>query len=107
MMYRALLVAVLSLILVAFAVPDAFAHLPPPPKDVTADCSPGFYKNHTDTWDDGICCTGDALTSGTACNVIFNQLNAQGPGSGAIRGTATDFLNACFVTAAASPCTDD
>ena len=79
----------------------------PPPKDGTADCSPGYYKNHPNTWDDGICCAGDALTSGTECNTIFVGLNAHGPGSGAIRGFFADLLNACFGTAADSPCTDD
>ena len=112
-MYRAVLAAMLSLTLVAVAAP-AHAQIcdpkdpkcPPPPKN-TADCSPGYFKNHTATWDDGICCTGDAQTSGTQCNLIFQDLNAQGPGSGATRGNAADFLNACFVTADASPCTDD
>ncbi len=98
--------------LLGVAVSPAFAHVEPPPKDppplVTADCSPGYYKNHPDDWDDGLCeCEGDAISGSGSCNDIFIDLNARGRGCGTIRGEAADFLNACFVTAESSPCTDD
>ena len=107
-MYRLLLAIALSLTLVmALVAVPAFAQKGPPPKK-TADCSPGYYKNHPNTWDDGICCEGDALTPGTDCNEIYTALTAQGASSGAIRAAASGFLNgSCFVTAEASPCTDD
>jgi hypothetical protein len=83
---------------------DPACKLPPPP--VTADCSPGFYKKHPNTWDDGICCLGDALTSGTACNQIFLFLSAELGATPEQRAAAKGFLDACFVTAEASPCDD-
>jgi hypothetical protein len=78
----------------------------PPPAD-GADCSPGYYKKHTDTWDDGICCAGNALTSGTACNQIYLRLCAECGATAQQREDAKAFLDACFGTATASPCRDD
>jgi hypothetical protein len=85
---------------------DPVCKTPPPPK-VTADCSPGFYKKHPNTWDDGICCMGDALTAGTDCNRILLFLSAELGATEEQRATAKAFLDACFVTAEASPCEDD
>jgi hypothetical protein len=34
---------------------------PPPPPRTTADCSPGFYKSHPETWCDTICPTTGLL----------------------------------------------
>ena len=73
---------------------------PPPPPPVTADCSPGFYKNHPETW-----C--DACFGGEGCALIVEQLGARGAGSAAIRDAAKAEIDACFGTAAASPCLDD
>lgn len=104
-MYRIALAVVLSLTFVAAV---AFAQKPPPPpKKDTADCSPGYYKNHPNTWDDGICSEGDALTSGTQSNLIYLFLCAECGATKEQRDAAKDFLDACFVTAEASPCQDD
>jgi hypothetical protein len=100
-MHRLLLAIALSLTLVLtlVAVP-AFAG-PPPPKKTTADCSPGYYKNHVGTWCGGACpATGFTITE---CDALLDALEAQGPGSGAIRAAASGFLNDCFGTAEASP----
>jgi len=72
-----------------------------------ADCSPGYYKKHVDTWDSGRCCLGDARDSGTACGQIYLQLCAECGGTATTRAAAKEILDACFGTAAASPCTDD
>lgn len=77
---------------------DAPMCVEPPP--VTADCSPGYYKNHPETWCDG--CFG-----GEGCDFLLGQLAAGGPGSAAVREAAKALIDACFVTAEASPCTDD
>jgi hypothetical protein len=73
---------------------------PPPPPPVTADCSPGFYKNHPETW-----C--DACFAGVGCAQIVEELSSKGAGSAAIRDAAKASIDACFGTAAASPCVDD
>jgi hypothetical protein len=73
---------------------------PPPPPPTTADCSPGFYKNHPETW-----C--DACFGGEGCALIVEQLGARGSGSAAVREAAKAAIDACFGTAAASPCVDD
>jgi len=103
-MYRALLPAVLSLTLVVFAVPEAYAQKPPPPpKEDTAECSPGFYKNHPETWV-GICCND---TDNPTCSALQSDLEAKGPGSGAVREAAAEYLDACFGSSERTPCTDD
>jgi len=73
---------------------------PPPPPPTTADCSPGFYKNHPETW-----C--DACFGGVGCDAIVNQLSARGPEGAMIRDAAKAEIDACFGTAVASPCVDD
>jgi len=78
----------------------------------TADCSPGYYKNHVEEW----CSTnpdypGSDLSrncaSGAECGALLEQLRARGPGSEAIRRAAKGVLDTCFRTASASPCEDD
>jgi len=93
----------------------------PPPKKVTADCSPGYYKNHPEEWCSGYVGSGSPsdpdypgsdlskpCASGGGCTTLLGQLNNHTPRIGAgIREGAKLFLDACFVTAAASPCEDD
>jgi hypothetical protein len=73
---------------------------PPPPPDVY--CSPGFYKNHVDTWWD-ICC--DASID--ECADLEDALNAHGKWMRPIRDGATDILNTCFAMMGYQPCEDD
>ena len=67
---------------------------------VTADCSPGFYKNHPETWCDQ--CFG-----GEGCDLLVSQLSTRGAESAATREAAKAAIDACFGTAEASPCVDD
>jgi hypothetical protein len=83
-----------------------FCKNPPPPKK-DADCSPGFYKKHPNTWDDGICAAGDAKTAGTESNQLFRFLSAELGATAAQRALAKGFLDTCFATAELSPCEDD
>ncbi|MGH8509164.1 MAG: hypothetical protein ACREVH_10655 [Gammaproteobacteria bacterium] len=78
-----------------------------PPKEERADCSPGYYKNHVDTWDDGICCAGDAGNPDTACGQIYRQLCAECGATPIQRRAAKQLLDTCFGTAPESPCQDD
>lgn len=75
---------------------DAPVCAPPP----TADCSPGFYKNHPETW-----C--GACFGGNGCDALLTDLAARGADSSALRDGAKAQIDACFGTAAASPCVDD
>jgi hypothetical protein len=100
---------------------DPYKEKCPPPKKVTADCSPGYYKKHPEEWCRGYVGSGSpsdpdypgsdlskACASGAGCTVLLQQLNDHTPVLGAgIRQGAKSFLDACFVTAAASPCEDD
>ncbi len=117
-MNRAVLAAVLCLafvaVLIAVPVPAAYAQTCDPkdpkcpPKKNTADCSPGYYKNHPEAWCDVTCPTTNTVQfTGTACTLLLEALGAKGPGSEFIRGFAKDTIDACFGTAEASPCTDD
>lgn len=106
-MIRALTAVAFSLMLVAVAAPDVYAQkgggCDPKTEQCNggdADCSPGYYKNHQDTWV-GIACTG------TACDDLLRMLNARGSGSGTLKNIAAAFLNDFFGDAASSPCTDD
>jgi hypothetical protein len=76
---------------------------PPPPPPSDAECSPGYWKNHPETWQ-GICCTE---ATDPTCSALLSNLRAQGPGSGAIREAAAEFLDECFGSGEATPCTDD
>lgn len=94
---------------------------PPPPKKVTADCSPGYYKNHPEEWCSGYIGTGGPndpdypgsdlskdCATGDGCTVFLQQLDDHTPQFGRdIREGAKLFLDTCFVTANASPCEDD
>jgi hypothetical protein len=66
-----------------------------------ADCSPGYYKNHPETWC-GTCSIGSAT-----CAEVLGDLSTRGPGSDAVRAAAKGMLDACFGTAESSPCVDD
>ena len=68
----------------------------PPPKG--SECSPGYFKNHTNVWF-GTCCDD----STAQCDDLLVALRARGSTGAALRGTAQDELNACFET---SPCDD-
>ena len=65
----------------AFAWPDE----PPPPPELN-DCSPGFWKNHTELWV-GIACTG------SICEGMLADLTSRGPGSGELRHNVASDLN--------------
>lgn len=84
-----------------------FCKEPPPPPKADADCSPGYYKNHVDTWDDGICFDGDARVAGTESNVIYRMLCAECGATRPQRVAAKALLDFCFETAERSPCEDD
>jgi hypothetical protein len=80
-------------------------------KDVCADCSPGYYKNHVEAW-----CAGDPATSlitcegiGTVtCLELRNEwLDASMGATAGERALAKACLDAYFGTAEASPCEDD
>jgi hypothetical protein len=74
---------------------------PPPPPETPADCSPGYYKNHVDAW-----CSPCGFTS-VDCAWLVGELTAKGSNGAARRDFAKAQIDACFGTAAASPCTDD
>jgi hypothetical protein len=84
-----------------------FCKTPPPPPKNPADCSPGFYKKHPNTWDDGVCATGSYLVAGTQANQLFLMLSAELGATAAQRAAAKNLLDACFETAEESPCEDD
>jgi hypothetical protein len=75
---------------------------------VTADCSPGFYKNNKERWC-GVECPaspGTAIVEPT-CSLLVIQLSSELGSPKAVRDAAKAVIDACFGTAAASPCTDD
>jgi hypothetical protein len=77
--------------------------IPPPPGEL--DCSPGFYKNHTELWwhDSATPC----CETQEGCELLESMLKARGPGSGAVRAFAAGELNACFeVDHELNPCED-
>jgi hypothetical protein len=74
---------------------------PPPPPPSGADCSPGYYKNHVGAW-----CSPCGFTS-VECAWLVQELTAKGTNGSARRDFAKAQIDACFGTAAASPCTDD
>jgi hypothetical protein len=67
-------------------------------------CSPGWWKNHPEAWEDGICCIGLASDPSSQCGVLDEMLRARGPGSVDTRTDAQEILSACFP---APPCADD
>ncbi len=74
---------------------------PPPPP--SADCSPGYYKNHPSVWKT-VCASYYAPYT---WQQIVTMLSAQDGATLADRDAAKAMLDACFGTAAASPCMDD
>jgi hypothetical protein len=70
----------------AFAWPGEPPPPPPPPPPELNDCSPGFWKNHTEMWV-GIACTG------SICDGLLADLTSKGPGSGELRHNAASDLN--------------
>lgn len=60
---------------------------PPPPPPAANDCSPGFWKNHTEMWF-GLACTG------ATCDAWLGELEAKGPGSSFTRLGRASYLNA-------------
>ena len=87
-------------LLAPFAVDVPACFPPPPPPPTTADCSPGYYKNHPETW-----CS--FCFAGQGCDQIVTDLSTGGAGSAAVRDAAKAQIDACFGTAQASPCKDD
>jgi hypothetical protein len=83
-------------------------------KKVTADCSPGFYKNRLLNTDPRkrlcpITCPVAAAGTidNTECEQLVVDLSAELGSDEATRSAAKAILDACYGTAAASPCTDD
>lgn len=74
---------------------------PPPPPAAGADCSPGYYKNHPEMWCSQ--CGYDAV----GCTYMIGELTAKGATGAGRRDFAKAQIDACFGTAAKSPCTDD
>ena len=70
---------------------------PPPPPKGGGNCSPGFWKNHTELWFD-VCCYG------AECQLLEDNLRARGPGSHFLRDGAAAFLNSCIPDA---PCDEN
>lgn len=62
---------------------------PPPPPPKLNDCSPGFWKNHQEWWTTQLCNDDQGCVDSVMAN-----LTAQGKGSGDIRQSQADFLNA-------------
>lgn len=79
---------------------DDALQCPGTPPPAGADCSPGYYKNHPETW-----CVQCGFAS--VCGQMVSDLSARGPGSAEIRDAAKALIDACFVTADRSPCSDD
>jgi len=54
-------------------------------------CSPGFYKNHTETWQ-GICCGNAGQPS---CSSLLTALTCKGSDASCGRSAAAAYLDAC------------
>lgn len=80
---------------------EAACRCSPPPSP--SYCSPGFWKNHPEVWEAGICCIGLASDPQSQCGELDAQLRAKGPGGSFIRKAAQAVLSACF---ADPPCDD-
>jgi hypothetical protein len=87
-----------------------------------ADCTPGFYKNHSALWDDidGNCGSNNgqrhrncgpspelerACCDGMECDDLLMDLQAEEGSDEAMRSAAKAFLDGCFGDM--SPCDDD
>ena len=106
-MCRRLIVLMLGLALAGFTfvnfAQECTKNCPPPVKKDAA-CSPGYYKNHVDTWC-GVSVGACGVISN--CEEILADLNATGAHNGELKQAAGDFLNGCFGTNEASPCEED
>ena len=78
-------------------------------KDTPAACSPGYYKNHVETWCNIACPTGVTIPPSTCAILLGTEgLNATGPANGVKKNLAASFINSwCFGTAEESPCEED
>jgi hypothetical protein len=83
-------------------------------KDITADCSPGFYKNRLLNVDlrkrlCPITCpvATEGIIDNAECAQLVIDLSAELGSDEATRSAAKATLDACFGTAEASPCEDD
>ena len=88
-MNRRLLLLVILISMLGATVTMA-CYVPPPPPPCSADCSPGFWKNHTEIWEDWAVDEGydfDELLAGLqggkdtqdSRKAISNMLNAEFP----------------------------
>lgn len=84
--------------------------------EITADCSPGFYKNrllNTDPRKKLCPITCPVASQGiigdvaNECEQLVIDLSAELGSDAATRAAAKAVLDACYGTAAASPCTED
>lgn len=82
----------------------------PPKEDDPAACSPGYYKNHVESWcSAGLTCP-ETLGSdpGVSCAPLIEAMNSTGRNSGTLKTNAAAFINSfCYGTADASPCSED
>lgn len=85
-------------IFMLFAAPGEEPPPPPPPEEL--DCSPGYWKNHTEVWW-GLACTG------SGCDELLTGLTAKGPGSDAYRDAAASYLNGWAAVNDIAACKDD
>lgn len=60
---------------------------PPPPPPTLNNCSPGFWKTHTEIWFGTDAC-------GASCDLVLAELVSRGPGSDERRHNAAATLNA-------------
>jgi len=91
-----LVLKIFGIVVVALAVGAPGGEPPPEP----ADCSPGYWKNHTEVWE-GVACTG------SDCTDLLDDLKAKGKGSGAIRHAASGYLNSWAAGLGILACTID
>ena len=87
-----------------------------------ADCTPGFYKNHFELWDDELGNCGEkngerkrncgpypelerACCDGMECDDLLMDLQAEEGSDEAMRSAAKAFLDGCFGDEA--PCDDE
>ena len=58
-------------------------------KDPDFLCSPGYYKNHAEVWQD--------LVDETTFNALMADLNATGAHNGDLKQSAAAYINAIFI----------
>ena len=67
--------------------PDEGEPPPPPPPPSLNDCSPGFWKNHTELWSTIYCGSEECVAD------VLEELTSKGPGSDARRHDQASDLN--------------